>query len=124
MRNFDYRSPRFPVDLPVHIVVQDSVLIGHCTDIGHGGMRVETPETIPVDLQTVIQVGYRGMHINIPARVIHHTAASKGVQFLCESDAQRQDVMRLIELLGLDSEESTSTHRYRQDAAPLSPWTA
>ena len=41
MQKFDYRYPRFAVDLPVRFTTQGSTLTGRCKDISHEGMRLE-----------------------------------------------------------------------------------
>ena len=102
MRTFDFRSPRFSVDLPVHVIVGDRVQPARCTEICCGGMRLETAEPMSIDLRAIIQFAYRGVSFDIPARVVHHTGESQGVQFLCDTDLRRENVARLIGLLDID----------------------
>lgn len=99
MRSFDYRAPRFPVDLPVQLVVENVVQTGRCTEIGFGGMRLDSPSLLSAEINPVIQISYRDVFLEIPVRVVHQDAGGKGMQFLWETDEQKQGVTRLIDIL-------------------------
>ena len=126
MRTFDFRTPRFTVDFPVRVVVQDSVQTARCAEICCGGMRLVTSTPMVVDLPVTIQFTYRGVCLDIPARVVHDTGESQGVQFLCDTGQQREDIARLIGLLGIDCGSSKFRHSKqpwrREDIDGLSPW--
>jgi len=107
MRNFDYRAPRFPVDLPVQVEVENVAQTGRCTEIGFGGMRLVSLAPLAADVNAVIQICYRSMFLKIPARVVHQDADGNGMQFLWESDKQKEGVARLIDLLSGSTEYSS-----------------
>lgn len=106
MRNFDYRAPRFPVDLHVQLEVANVVQTGRCTEIGFGGMRLVSLDPPPADVTAIIQFNYRGMFLKIPARVVHQDAGGIGMQFLWKSDKQKEGVAQLIDLLSGAAEYS------------------
>ena len=46
MQKFDYRYPRFAVDLPARLMTQDSTRIGRCVDIGKEGLKLELDQSL------------------------------------------------------------------------------
>jgi PilZ domain len=99
MRKFDYRAPRFPVDLSVRVTLNANTCVGRCTEISAEGMRVTTREPLSVDFIGSVQVTYKSITLAVPVRVVHCGTGCDGLQFLCESDEQREDVARFVELL-------------------------
>jgi PilZ domain len=99
MRKFDYRAPRFPVDLSVRVTLKGETCVGRCTEISAEGMRVTTSEPLSVESVGSVQVTYKSFTLAVPVRVVHCGTDCDGLQFLCESDEQRDDVARFVDLL-------------------------
>jgi PilZ domain-containing protein len=97
MQKFDYRYPRFSVDLPARFTTQGSTLTGRCKDISHEGMRLELPEPLPPNARGTVSVIHQGRSLELTVRVAH--AANGGIEFLYESDDEREAVAQLVTLL-------------------------
>jgi hypothetical protein len=94
MQKFDYRCPRFSVDLPARLTTQEGTLTGRCKDISHEGMRLELPEPPPSGARGTVMVSYQGRTLELGVRVAH--AGNGGLEFLYESDAERKAVEQLV----------------------------
>jgi hypothetical protein len=105
MRKFDYRAPRFAVDLPVRLTLEDSTQFGRCTEISTDGMKLHVYEPLSVDAGGVVQVTFQNVSLEIPVRVAHCGSGCEGVQFVYCSDEERDDVIRFIAIL------ATTPHR-------------
>lgn len=99
MRKFDYRAPRFPVDLWVRVTLKGDSWEGRCTEISAEGMRLTSQEPLAVDALGSVQVTYKGITLAVPVRVIHCSSECDGLQFVCNSDEQREDVVRFVDSL-------------------------
>jgi PilZ domain len=99
MRKFDYRTPRFAIDLPVRLTLLESTLFGRCTEISTEGMRLEVSEPLSVDAGGAVHVTFQNVSLDLPVRVAHCGAGCEGVQFVYGSDEERDEVIRFIALL-------------------------
>lgn len=99
MRKFDYRAPRFAVDLPVRLTLAESTQFGRCTEISTEGMKLDVHQALSVDAAGAVQVTFRESSLEIPVRVAHCGGGCEGVQFVYGSDEERDDVIRFIALL-------------------------
>jgi len=99
MRKFDYRAPRFNVDLPVRLTLAESTQFGRCLEISTEGMKLEVPQPLTIDTAGAVQVTFREFSLEIPVRVAHCNGRCDGVQFVYGSDEERDDVIRFIALL-------------------------
>jgi hypothetical protein len=99
MRKFDYRAPRFPVDLPVRLTLASSTQLGRCTEISTEGMRVDLSEPLPPDSFGVVSLTYESLTLEIGIRVTHAKSNYDGLKFLYESDEQRLAVAHLVSLV-------------------------
>jgi hypothetical protein len=97
MQKFDYRYPRFSVDLPARFTTQGSTLTGRCKDISHEGMRLELTEPLPPNARGTVSVSHQGRTLELAVRVAH--AANGGIEFLYESDEEREAVAHLVAAL-------------------------
>jgi hypothetical protein len=107
MQKFEYRSPRFAVDLPVELAVEQSTLPGRCKDISSEGMRLELSCPLPPDACGTVFLSYRDRALQLSVRVAHTGTTHDGVEFVYKSDHEREAVARLIASL------STTTGRPR-----------
>lgn len=99
MRKFDYRAPRFAVDLPVRLTLEDSTQFGRCTEISTEGMKLEVHKPLCLDSAGAVQVTFRDVSLELPVRVAHGGSGCDGVQFVYGSDEERDDVIRFIAML-------------------------
>jgi PilZ domain len=99
MRKFDYRAPRFVVDLPVSLTLLESTQFGRCIEISTEGMKLNVSEPLSVDAGGAVHVTFQNVSLDIPVRVAHCGAGCEGVQFVYGSDEERDEVIRFIALL-------------------------
>jgi hypothetical protein len=96
MQKFEYRTPRFSVDLPVQFTVEKSTLIGRCKEISQEGMTFEVRQPLTPGSSGTVSISYQDHTIEIHARVAHVTETHGGLEFLYGSDAERSAVTHLV----------------------------
>jgi hypothetical protein len=96
MRKFDYRAPRFAVDLPVRLMFEESIQPGRCLEISTEGMKLELRQPLAPDATGTVRLSYQDAILELPVRVAHSGAFYDGVKFIYESDEQRDEVSRLV----------------------------
>lgn len=99
MQKFEYRSPRFAVDLPVQFAGEQSTLPGRCRDISRDGMRLELREPLPPDACGTVHLSYGDCPFELSVRVAHTGATHDGVEFVYKSEHEREAVARLVAAL-------------------------
>ena len=99
MRKFDYRVPRFTIDLPVRLTLADSILFGRCVEISAEGMKLNLREPLTVDAPGVVHVSFASATLDLPVRIAHCGEECEGVQFVYGSDAERDQVISFIALI-------------------------
>lgn len=98
MRKFDYRAPRYSVELPVRLTVDDAIYIGRCTEISTEGIRLELDQPFETGITGVVRLSERGMTADIPVRVCYSNSDHVGLKFLYDSDEQHEEIIRLVNL--------------------------
>lgn len=96
MREFTYRTPRYTIDLPVCLKVQDSVISGQCREIGVGGMRVQFTQPVPPKTCGKLSIRYKDIAVDLSVRITHSQSGLDGLKFQFESYADRNAVRCLI----------------------------
>lgn len=96
MRKFDYRAPRFAVDLPVRITFGESIQQGHCKEISTEGMKLELREPLSPGASGIVRLTYQDMLLDLRVRVAHSGPTYDGVRFIYESEDQRDELSRLV----------------------------
>jgi PilZ domain len=96
VQKFDYRVPRFLVDLPVQFTIQDSTLRARCIEISKEGMRVELQEPLPANACGSVLIRYRDRLLQLDARIAHVGETHGGVVFVYRSDSERIAVANLV----------------------------
>jgi hypothetical protein len=99
MQKFEYRTPRYPVDLPVVFTLHDSSIHGRCKEIGKEGMRVQLQQPVPPDTCGTVSIAYKDVSLELRVCVAHAAAGYDGLKFLFESEKDRNAVERLVALL-------------------------
>lgn len=103
MQKFEYRTPRYIVDLPVLFRLQDESIPGRCREISKEGMRIELQHPIAADTCGTVSLIYQDLSLELRVCVTHAEAEFKGLKFLFESDKDRNAVERLVALLSRSS---------------------
>jgi PilZ domain len=96
MQKFEYRSPRIAVDLPVQLTVEQSTLSGRCRNISKEGMRLEFRHPLPPDAQGTVILSCHANPLQLSVRVAYSGKSHGGVEFVYNSDVERDAVARLI----------------------------
>lgn len=98
MQRFEYRSPRYPVDLPVLLILPDTSVSGRCKEISSEGMKVEFRHPVARNCCGTIRIGHSGSFLEVRARVARVGTESDGVIFLFGSEKERKALERLVAL--------------------------
>jgi hypothetical protein len=99
MQKFEYRSPRFAVDLPVQFAMEQSTLPGRCRDISKDGMRLEFRHPLPPNACGTVLLSFGDCPLELSVRVAHTGATHEGVEFVYRSQYEREAVARLVAAL-------------------------
>jgi hypothetical protein len=99
MQKFEYRNPRYLVDLLVLFTVQNSIIPGRCTEISKEGMTVELREPVPVETCGTVSLSYKELTLLLPVSVAHSGTGNDGLKFRLESEEDRNLVDRLVALV-------------------------
>ena len=98
MQKFYYRSPRYPVDLPVLLILEDASVSGRCREISNDGMKVEFLRPVLRDACGTLRIGRGESSLELRVRVARTGADSDGVKFLFASEKERRALQRLVAL--------------------------
>ncbi len=96
MRKFDYRAPRFVVDLPVRLTINGTMQQGRCIEISTEGMKLAVDRPLAPQCDGTVRLVYQDLALEVPFRVAHSGPSFDGARFIYESDEQRDDIIRLV----------------------------
>jgi PilZ domain len=96
MQKFEYRAPRFAVDLPVQLTVEQSTLSGRCRNISKEGMRLEFRQPLPPDAHGTVILSCHDNPLELSVRVANSGETYDGVEFIYNSDSERDAVAHLV----------------------------
>lgn len=99
MRNFNFRAPRFPVDLFVSIMQDGATRRGRCLEISVEGMKVELEDQFAPTSDGSVEIPLDESQLQLPFRVIYAAANVRGLEFTFETLAQKQIAANLISAL-------------------------
>lgn len=105
MQKFEYRNPRYPVDLPVLLILNDASVSGRCKEISRDGMKVEFRQPVARDCCGTLRIGHSDSFLEVRARIARTGAENDGVTFLFGSEKERKALERLVALTAI------ATHR-------------
>ena len=104
MQRFDYRAPRYLVDFPVQLAIEDSTFVGRCKEISTEGMRMEISQPgLPEGVGT-LTMSFDSLAVEISARVTHAEPNAAGLKFIYNSERQRKAIDRLVTLLAASAQ--------------------
>lgn len=96
MQKFEYRTPRYSVDLPVLLILKDERVTGRCREISSEGMKVDFRQTVVRNCCGTLRIGHGGAFLEVRARVTRTSPGSDGVKFLFASERERKALQRLV----------------------------
>jgi hypothetical protein len=99
MQKFEYRTPRYLVDLPVLLTLTDATIPGRCKEISKEGMRVELRDQVAAESSGTVSVSYKNLALELRVSVAHSGKGSDGLKFLFETEEDRSAVEHLVALL-------------------------
>jgi hypothetical protein len=101
MQRFEYRGPRFPVELPVELTTPSATLAARCTEISKEGLKLELAEAVPCGTLGVIYLCFQGRPMQFRVRAVHTGFKYCGWEFLLNSDAEQEAVASLVDSLAI-----------------------
>lgn len=118
MEKFEYRTPRFAVNIPVQMTLARSSLRGQCVDINEEGMRVECPQLDFANARGTVTVVHPQWTSEVEVQVAYTTSTHFGLRFLYRAERERRMVARFVESLGyivssMPSSSSMTRPRHR-----------
>lgn len=105
MQKFEYRSPRYPVDLPVLLILEGESVCGRCKEISSEGMKVEFRQPVARNCSGTLRIGKSDSFVEVRARVARTGSGSDGVRFLFGSEKERRAMQRLVALAATPIEQ-------------------
>jgi len=82
MQRFDYRSPRYPVDLPVRLTAENSTRVGRCRDISREGHEAGVVPAASADACGTVSMTFQNQTLELNVRVAHAGATQDGMKFI------------------------------------------
>lgn len=101
MHRFEYREPRFSCDLPVRLTIQDSTLIGRCTEIAKAGMKLEIEAALEPNSFGKVSMSYEDKTLEVRVRFVHVCETHAGLDFIYSSDKERKAMANLVETVAI-----------------------
>lgn len=99
MQKFEYRSPRYKVDLPVLLILSDESVSGRCKEISREGMKVEFRQPVKRNCSGTLRIGTNESSLEVPACIARTGDQCDGVKFLFNSDKERRALERLVAIM-------------------------
>jgi hypothetical protein len=96
MQKFEYRTPRYLVDLPIVFANQSASISGRCREIGKEGMKVELEEPVSPGMCGTVSIRHKEIELELRVCVAHSGTGYDGLKFLFESDRDRGAMERLV----------------------------
>ena len=99
MQKFEYRHPRFSVNVAICFIAQDSALPGHCTEISKQGMRIDVAQPLAANSCGKVSMHYQDRMLEFKVRVAHAGETHSGLEVLCASSMERSELEHLVAAL-------------------------
>jgi hypothetical protein len=96
MHKFTYRTPRYAVDFPVQLELENSVVAGRCTEISTDGMRLELRRPLAPGFCGRVFLAWHNIHLELRVRLAHASSGQDALRFVFESDKERATVAELV----------------------------
>ena len=99
MQKFEYRTPRYQVDLPVLLLLERESIPGRCREISREGMRVELRQPVAPESCGSVSISYKELSLELPVCVMHSGPGHDGLKFVFDSEKDRSAIERLVALV-------------------------
>lgn len=99
MQKFTYRTPRFPVDLPIRLTIDGKTIHARCCEISREGMQLEIRQPLPSNYRGTVSLAWQNIVLELPVEMAHSGSSQDGVRFVFSSDKERRDVAHLVAVL-------------------------
>ncbi|MGB7135676.1 MAG: PilZ domain-containing protein [Acidobacteriaceae bacterium] len=99
MQKFTYRTPRFPVDLPIRLTIDGMTLDARCREISREGLQLEVREPLPPNYRGTVSLVYQNLALELPVEHAHSGSSQEGLKFVFSSEKQRSEVAQLVSIL-------------------------
>ncbi len=96
MKKYQYRHPRFPVDLPIKFITPSLTLAARCKEISEDGMRLEMLQPLQLNTFGKVSLRHRDQTLEFNVRVASVGAAHAGLEFVCASLDERCQITQLV----------------------------
>ncbi|HVT99196.1 MAG TPA: PilZ domain-containing protein [Acidobacteriaceae bacterium] len=96
MHKFTYRSPRFAVDFPVQLALDEGVIAGRCKEISTDGMQLELRRPLPADFYGLVCLSWQNVHLELQVRLAHTGTKQEALRFVFASEKERAAVADLV----------------------------
>jgi hypothetical protein len=105
MRKFEYRSPRYDVDLAVRLIAGSADFTGRCRQISRDGLSAQFPKQLPPGSQGTLLIHFQDLSVEVRVRVAHAGANAEGLEFLFRSETDRKAVDQLIAAIAVTGQK-------------------
>jgi hypothetical protein len=96
MHKFNYRAPRFSVDFPVQLALDETTIAGRCTEISTDGMQLELRRALPPDFCGVVCLSWQNVYLELQVRLAHTGSRQDALRFIFNSEKERAAVVDLV----------------------------
>jgi PilZ domain len=96
---FQYRTPRFPTDFPVDLVVGETTLRGRCNNINGTGIQAEFTTAAVVGQVGMLTLTHTQDAMKLYARVTYFASRQTGLAFVFRTEHERAQLIRFVESL-------------------------
>ena len=103
MRRFLYRLPRFKTEVPMDLIVGDSVTIGTCLNISESGLRGTFSHPLAVNTQGLLTLYFGEQGTQVHAQIESLKGEEARVRFRFASVQERNDLRDLLKRLPASS---------------------
>lgn len=99
MKRFEYRQPRFSVDLAVQFSIAKNAHAARCTNISAKGLRLDLLKTVAPGCRCVLRLHRAGQTVALNARVVHTDGRHSGLEFLYDLPEEQTNLQQLLSVL-------------------------
>jgi hypothetical protein len=96
MERFGYRSPRYPLDLPLRLAMDGRVQVVRCTNVSVDGLQVAASGGLAPRARGSVSFDYEEMTFDLQVSVTHRGSHGGGLRFVYGSEAERNSIAELI----------------------------
>ena len=109
MHKFNYRTPRYAVDFPVQLALEDVVIVGRCKEISTDGMQLELRRPLPPGFMGAVCLSWQNIHLELAVRLAHTGGKQDALRFIFASEKERAAVAELVARLADPTEPADQT---------------